>query len=178
MRRAAFQLCSVPPVGEVSAAPAAKVPTAPADPGPEHEAPAEPSAPVVSTGEIQPKASAEAGTEEAASSCDVSAAPSRSRKSSVASKPSRVTRIKLLKSLRRTVFGSKAEVKRAPKRSTKKCKAESVKEEDEVSDGIPPRPKAKVKSKAMPRPRGTVRASSTLVAAEGWKAPMRRPRQG
>ena len=36
-----------------------------------------------------------------------------------------------------------------------------MKEEDEVSDGVPPRPKAKakakVKSKAMPRPRGTVR---------------------
>ena len=155
------------PVAEVSAAPAAEVPTAPADPGPEHEAPAEPSAPVVLTGEVQPKASAEAGTEEAGSLCDVSATPSRSRKSSVASKPSRVTRIKLLKSLRRTLFGPNAQVKRAPKRLAKKRKAESVKEEDEVSDGVPPRPKAKakakVKSKATPRPQ--CGASSMLVAA-------------
>ena len=127
------------PAAEVSATPATEALTAPADPDPEHEVPAEPSAPVVLTGEVQPKAPAEAGTAEAGSLCGVSATPSRSRKSSVASKPSRVTRIKLLKSLRRTLFGPNAEVKRAPKRLAKKRKAKSVKEEDEESDGVPPR---------------------------------------
>ena len=111
------------PAAEVSATPATEALTAPADPDPEHEVPAEPSAPVVLTGEVQPKAPAEAGTAEAGSLCGVSATPSRSRKSSVASKPSRVTRIKLLKSLRRTLFGPNAEVKRAPKRLAKKRKA-------------------------------------------------------
>ena len=100
------------------ASPAAEPAAVPAEPvsAPVVEvpaAPAEPSAPVVSTGEVQPKAPAEVGTAEAGSLCGVSATPSRSRKSSVASKPSRVTRIKLLKSLRRTLFGAHAQVKRS-----------------------------------------------------------------
>ena len=169
------------PVAEVPAATAAEVPAAPANSGPEHEAPAEEpevsSAPVVLTGEVQPKASAEAGTAEAGSLCDVSATPSRSRKSSVASKPSRVTRIKLLKSLRRTLFGPNAEVKRAPKRLAKKRKAKSVKEEDEVSDGVPPRPKAKAKSKAMPRPRGAVRGFFDARRGRRVEVPLRGPNE-
>ena len=76
------------PAVEASAIPATEEPTSPADPDPVHEAPAEPSAPVVLTGEVQPKAPAEAGTAEAGSLCGVSATPSRSKKSSVASKPS------------------------------------------------------------------------------------------
>ena len=176
---AAEPVSAPPNPTEPVSAPASEVPEAPADPGPEHEAPAEPSAPVVLTGEVQPKASAEAGTEEAGSLCDVSATPSRSKKSSVASKPSRVTRIKLLKSLRRTLFGPNAEVKRAPKRLAKKRKAESVKEEDEVSDGVPPRPKAKAKakSKAMPRPRGTVRGFFDARRGRRVEVPLRGPNE-
>ena len=170
------------PAAEVSATPATEALTAPADPDPEHEVPAEPSAPVVLTGEVQPKAPAEAGTAEAGSLCGVSATPSRSRKSSVASKPSRVTRIKLLKSLRRTLFGPNAEVKRAPKRLAKKRKAKSVKEQDEESDGVPPRPKAKakakVKGKAMPRPRGTVRGFFDARRGRRVEVPLRGPNEG
>ena len=167
------------PAAEVSATPATEALTAPADPDPEHEVPADSSAPVVLTGEVQPKAPAEAGTAEAGSLCGVSATPSRSRKSSVASKPSRVTRIKLLKSLRRTWFGPNAEVKRAPKRLAKKRKAKSVKAEDEASDGVPPRPKAKakakVKSKAMPRPRGAVRGFFDARRGRRVEVPLRGP---
>ena len=136
---------------------------------------------MVLTGEVQPKAPAEAGTAETGSLCGVSATPSRSRKSSIASKPSRVTRIKLLKSLRRTLFGPNAEVKRAPKRIAKKRKAKSVKEEDEESDGVPPRPKAKakakVKSKAMPRPRGTVRGFFDARRGRRVEVPLRGPNE-
>ena len=100
---------------------------------------------------------------------------------SIASKPSRVTRIKLLKSLRRTLFGPNAEVKRAPKRIAKKRKAKSVKEEDEESDGVPPRPKAKakakVKSKAMPRPRGTVRGFFDARRGRRVEVPLRGPNE-
>ena len=97
----------------------------------------------------------------------------------MASKPSRVTRIKLLKSLRRTLFGPNAEVKRAPNRLAKKRKAKSVKEED--SDGVPPRPKAKakakVKSKAMPRPRGTVRGFFDARRGRRVEVPLRGPNE-
>ena len=176
----ATEVPTVPAV-EASAIPATEAPTSPADPDPVHEAPAEPSAPVVLTGEVQPKAPAEAGTAEAGSLCGVSATPSRSKKSSVASKPSRVTRIKLLKSLRRTLFGPNAEVKRAPKRLAKKRKAKSVKDEDEESDGVPPRPKAKakakVKSKAMPRPRGTVRGFFDARRGRRVEVPLRGPNE-
>ena len=173
------------PVAEVptvpSAIPATEAPTSPADPDPVHEAPAEPSAPAVLTSEVQPKAPAEAGTAEAGSLCGVSATPSHSKKSSVASKTSRVTRIKLLKSLRRTLFGPNAEVKRAPKRLAKKRKAKSVKDEDEESDGVPPRPKAKakakVKSKAMPRPRGTVRGFFDARRGRRVEVPLRGPNE-
>ena len=176
----AAEVPTVPAV-EASAIPATEAPTSPADPDPVHEAPAEPSAPVVLTSEVQPKAPAEAGTAEAGSLCGVSATPSRSKKSSVASKPSRVTRIKLLKSLRRTLFGPNAEVKRAPKRLAKKRKAKSVKDEDEESDGVPPRPKAKakakVKSKAMPRPRGTVRGFFDARRGRRVEVPLRGPNE-
>ena len=63
------------PAVEASAIPATEAPTSPADPDPVHEAPAEPSAPVVLTSEVQPKAPAEAGTAEAGSLCGVSATP-------------------------------------------------------------------------------------------------------
>ena len=92
-------------------------------------------------------------------------------------------RIKLLKSLRRTLFGPKAEVKRAPKRLAKKRKAKSVKEEktsgvDEMPDGMPPRPKerAKAKSKPMPRPRGTVRGFDTRLGRR-VEVPLRGPNE-
>ena len=92
-----------------------------------------------------------------------------------------MTRIKLLKSLRRTLFGPNAEVKRAPKRLAKKRKAKSVKEEDEESDGVPPRPKAKakakVKSKAMPRPRGTVRGFFDARRGRRVEVPLRGPNE-
>ena len=50
-----------------------------------------------------------------------------------------------------------------------------MKEQDEESDGVPPRPKAKakakVKGKAMPVLVAQCVASLMLVAAEGWRSP-------